>query len=152
MNSALAAAICIHTSFASSSSAFSIETNTPIFPSPWIYFATIPFDVNLSNLLIDKFSPIFAIFSVKTSFTVFDESEIDTKTVQVGNTVKIKDLEFNEEEEYTIVGSTEVDLTQNKISNESPIGAALIGAKKGEEIEVKVPAGIVKYKIMSIKK
>ena len=69
-----------------------------------------------------------------------------------GNTVKIKDLEFNEEEEYTIVGSTEVDLTQNKISNESPIGAALIGAKKGEEIEVKVPAGIVKYKIMSIKK
>ncbi len=83
---------------------------------------------------------------------IIDESEIDTKTVQVGNTVKIKDLEFNEEEEYTIVGSTEVDLTQNKISNESPIGAALIGAKKGEEIEVKVPAGIVKYKIMSIKK
>lgn len=83
---------------------------------------------------------------------IIDESEIDTKTVQVGNTVKIKDLEFNEEEEYTIVGSTEVDLSQNKISNESPIGAALLGAKKGAEIEVKVPAGIVKYKIISIKK
>ena len=83
---------------------------------------------------------------------IIDESEIDTKTVQVGNTVRLKDLEMEEEEEYTIVGSTEVDLSQNKISNESPIGAALIGAKKGEEIEIKVPAGIVKYKIVSIKK
>lgn len=83
---------------------------------------------------------------------IIDESEIDTKTVQVGNTVKIKDLEFNEEEEYTIVGSTEVDLSQNRISNESPIGAALIGAKKGDEVEIKVPVGIVKYKIISIKK
>lgn len=83
---------------------------------------------------------------------IIDESEIDTKTVQVGNTVKIKDLDSDEEEEYTIVGSTEVDLSQNKISNESPIGAALIGTKKGSEIEIKVPAGIVKYKIISIKK
>lgn len=83
---------------------------------------------------------------------IIDESEIDTKTVQVGNTVTVKDLEFNEEEEYTIVGSTEVDLSQNKISNESPIGAALLGAKKGEELEIKVPAGIVKYKIIAIKK
>lgn len=83
---------------------------------------------------------------------IIDESEIDTKTVQVGNTVKIKDLEFNEQEEYTIVGSTEVDLSLNRISNESPIGSALIGAKKGAEIEVKVPAGIVRYKIISIKK
>ncbi len=84
---------------------------------------------------------------------IIDESEIDTKSVQVGNTVKIQDLEFNEELEYTIVGSTEVDLAQNKISNESPVGAALIGAKKGETVEVKVPTGdIVKYKILSIKK
>jgi transcription elongation factor GreA len=83
---------------------------------------------------------------------IIDESEIDTKTVQVGNTVKVRDLEFEDEEEYTIVGSTEVDLAQNKISNESPIGSALLGAKKGEEIEIKVPAGVVKYKILSIKK
>ena len=60
---------------------------------------------------------------------IIDESEIDTKTVQVGNTVKILDIEFNEELEYTIVGSTEVDLAKNRISNVSPIGAALIGAK-----------------------
>lgn len=83
---------------------------------------------------------------------IIDESEIDTKTVQVGNTVKIKDLEFNEEYEYIIVGSTEVDLSQNKISNESPIGSALLGAKKGDEIEAKIPAGIAKYKVISIKK
>ena len=83
---------------------------------------------------------------------IIDESEIDTKTVQVGNTVKVLDIEFNEEVEYTIVGSTEVDLSQNKISNESPIGAALIGAKKGQEVEFKIPDGTAKYKILSIKK
>ena len=83
---------------------------------------------------------------------IIDESEIDTKTVQVGNTVKVLDIEFNEEETYTIVGSTEVDLAQNKISNESPIGAALMGAKKGQVVEVQAPAGVIKYKIISITK
>jgi len=83
---------------------------------------------------------------------IIDESEIDTKTVQVGNKVKILDLEFNDELEYTIVGSTEVDLSQNKISNESPIGSALLGKKKNQEVEVTVPAGIVKYKVLSITK
>ena len=83
---------------------------------------------------------------------IINEAEIDTKTVQVGNTVKIKDLEFDEDFEYTIVGSTEVDLSQNKISNESPIGRALMGAKKNQVVEVNAPAGIMKYKILSIKK
>ena len=83
---------------------------------------------------------------------IIDESEIDTKTVQVGNTVKVLDMEFNEEESYTIVGSTEVDLTQNKISNESPIGLALMGAKKGQIVEAQAPAGVIKYKIISITK
>ena len=83
---------------------------------------------------------------------IIDESEIDTKTVQVGNTVKVLDMEFNEEESYTIVGSTEVDLAQNKISNESPIGAALMGAKKGQVVEAQAPAGVIKYKIISITK
>ena len=77
---------------------------------------------------------------------IIDESEIDTKTVQVGNTVKVLDMEFNEEESYTIVGSTEVDLAQNKISNESPIGEALMGAKKGQVVEAQAPAGVIKYK------
>lgn len=83
---------------------------------------------------------------------VIDESEIDTKTVQIGNTIKVLDMEYDEEVEYTIVGSTEVDLSLNRISNESPIGAALLGAKKGAVIEAQVPAGTAKYKILSIKK
>jgi len=83
---------------------------------------------------------------------IIDESEIDTKVVQVGNKVKILDMEYNEEIEYTIVGSTEVDLFQNKISNESPIGSALLGAKKGDIVETETPGGKVKYKVLSIKK
>ena len=83
---------------------------------------------------------------------IIDESEINTKTVQVGNMVKILDMEFNEELEYTIVGSTEVDLSKNRISNVSPIGAALIGAKKNQIVEANTPGGIAKYKVLAIKK
>ena len=83
---------------------------------------------------------------------VIDEKDIDTKTVQIGNTVKLHDIEFDEDVEYTIVGSTEVDLAENKISNESPIGRALLGAKKGATVDVEAPAGIIQYKILSIKK
>ncbi len=83
---------------------------------------------------------------------IIDEKDIDTETVQVGNIVKVFDMEFEEEIEYTIVGSTEVDLATNKISNESPLGSALLGAKKNNVVEVNAPAGIIKYKILSIKK
>lgn len=83
---------------------------------------------------------------------IIDSSEIDTKTVQVGNTVEVLDIDFNENVTYTIVGSTEVDLAQNKISNESPIGKALLGAKKGQTVEAQIPAGIAKFKVLSIKK
>ena len=81
---------------------------------------------------------------------IIDESEIDTKTVQIGNIVKVYDMEFEEEVEYTIVGSTEVNLAENKISNESPLGMALLGAKKNQVVEVTAPAGVMKYKILSI--
>ena len=83
---------------------------------------------------------------------IIDESEIDTKTVQIGNTVKLFDIEFEEEVSYTIVGSTEVDLAQSKISNESPLGKALLGAKKNQVVDVQAPAGVIKYKIISITK
>lgn len=83
---------------------------------------------------------------------VIDSKEIDTKTVQIGNMVKLHDEEFDEDIEYTIVGSTEVNLAENKISNESPIGKALLGRKKGEIVEVDAPAGIIKFKILAIKK
>ena len=81
---------------------------------------------------------------------IIDESEIDTKVVQIGNTVKVHDIEFDEDLTYTIVGSTEVDLANNKISNESPIGQAFLGAKKGQIVEAKTPNGSLKFKILSI--
>ena len=83
---------------------------------------------------------------------VIDSKEIDTTTVQIGNTVELYDEEFKEEIEYTIVGSTEVNLAENKISNESPIGKALLGRKKGEVVDVDAPDGIIKFKILDIKK
>lgn len=83
---------------------------------------------------------------------IIDESEINTTTVQVGNVVKLFDEEFKEEVCYTIVGSTEVDIAQARISNESPIGSALMGKKKGETVEVQTPAGMSKYTILSITK
>ena len=83
---------------------------------------------------------------------IIDESEIDTKTVQVGNIVKVHDEEYDEDVTYTIVGSTEVNLAENKISNESPLGEALLGAKRKHTVEVNAPAGIMKYKILDIKK
>lgn len=83
---------------------------------------------------------------------VIDAKEIDTKTVQIGNTVKLLDIEFDDEIEYTIVGSTEVNLEEKKISNESPIGKALLGRKKGETVNVDAPAGVIQFKILAIKK
>lgn len=83
---------------------------------------------------------------------IIDEKDIDTDTVQIGNTVKVLDIEFNEKIEYTIVGSTEVNLAENKISNESPLGTALLGAKRNQTVEVQAPAGVMKYKILDITK
>ena len=83
---------------------------------------------------------------------VIDAKEIDTKTVPIGNTVKLLDVEFDDEIEYTIVGSTEVNLEEKKISNESPIGKALLGRKKGETVDVNAPDGVVQFKILAIKK
>ena len=83
---------------------------------------------------------------------VIDEDEIDTKTVQIGNTVQVLDMEYDEKVDYTIVGSTEVDLASNRISNESPIGKALLGRKKNEVVEVEAPAGVLSFKILKITK
>ena len=81
---------------------------------------------------------------------IIDEKDIDTKTVQIGNKVKLYDEEFKEEIVYTIVGSTEVNLAENRISNESPLGMALLGAKKNQIVEVAAPAGVMKYKVLAI--
>lgn len=82
---------------------------------------------------------------------VVDESEISKDMVSVGATVKVMDLEFDEEVEYTIVGSAEADPYELKISNESPVGKALIGKKIGELVEVQIPDGVTKYKVLEIK-
>ena len=81
---------------------------------------------------------------------IIDESEIDTKTVQVGNIVKVHDEEYDEDVTYTIVGSTEVNLAENKISNESPIAKAIMGAKVGDVATVASPNGEYQVKIVAI--
>ena len=81
---------------------------------------------------------------------LIDEDEIDTKTVQVGNTVQVLDIEYDEKINYTIVGSTEADLAENKISNESPIAKAIIGKKVGNVVSVESPNGKYDVKIIEI--
>ncbi len=83
---------------------------------------------------------------------VIDDMEIHTDVVSVGSTVLLKDLEFEDEVEYTIVGSAEADPLNNKISNESPVGKAILGQRNGSTVEVSVPAGILKYQILNIRK
>lgn len=74
-----------------------------------------------------------------------------TGHVSMASTVIIKDLSANETEEVTIVGSSEADPFEGKISNESPVGRALIGAKPGDIVEVNAPAGILKYEVVEVK-
>ncbi|NLP43518.1 MAG: transcription elongation factor GreA [Peptococcaceae bacterium] len=71
--------------------------------------------------------------------------------VSLGSTIVLKDIEYGDEEEYTIVGSAEADPAVNKISNESPVGSAVLGQKKGSVIEVTVPAGVLRYQILDIR-
>ena len=81
---------------------------------------------------------------------IIDEKEIDTKTVQIGNTVKLYDVEFEEEVEYKIMGEDESDPLAGKISNTSPVGSALLGKKVGDIVKVQTPGGESTYKILSI--
>jgi transcription elongation factor GreA len=83
---------------------------------------------------------------------IINNDEIDVDMVGIGSTVLVEDLEFNEKMEYTIVGTAESDPMQNKISNESPVGKAILGKKKGAVVEVNTPAGIIHYKILDIKR
>lgn len=88
---------------------------------------------------------------LKNAEVVIDD-EVDNDKVSVGCTVKVFDLEYDEEIEFKIVGSTEANSLHNKISNESPVGAALIGKKSGDVVSVETQAGIIEYKIISIHK
>lgn len=83
---------------------------------------------------------------------VLDESEIPLDIINVGSMVKAKDLEFDEIEEYIIVGSAEADPMQNKISNESPVGKGFMGKKVGDIVEVAIPDGLSRYEIIEIRR
>ncbi|BAF58443.1 MAG: transcription elongation factor GreA [Pelotomaculum sp.] len=81
---------------------------------------------------------------------IIDDENIGTEVVSIGSTVLLKDLECGDEYKYTIVGSAEADPGANKISNESPVGRAILGQPKGSVVEVTVPAGQLKYQIIDI--
>ncbi len=83
---------------------------------------------------------------------IIDESKIDVNIVTIGSIVKVNDVEFDEEVEYTIVGSAEADPYEGKISNESPVGRALLGRTIGDVIDVQVPDGVAKFEILEIKR
>lgn len=81
-----------------------------------------------------------------------DDSRVSTDAVAVGTVVRVLDMEFNEEEDYTIVGFTEADPMKLFISQESPIGEALIGAHVGDEVDVKAPGGMLRLKVLGIRR
>ena len=83
---------------------------------------------------------------------VVDEDEVDLEKINIGCRVRIFDVSYNEELEYKIVGSTEANSLKGKISNESPVGRALIGAKVGDVVDVETPGGMAQYKVLEIQR
>ena len=83
---------------------------------------------------------------------VIVEEEVDLDTINIGCRVKVLEVEYNEECEYKIVGSTEANSLKGKISNESPVGKALIGAKVGDTVSVETQAGVFRYKVLEIQR
>ena len=82
---------------------------------------------------------------------VIDANEISKDVVSIGTKVKLKDMETNKSVEYLIVGSAEANPSESKLSNESPVGKAIMGRKKGETVEVAAPRGALKFKILDIR-
>lgn len=99
---------------------------------------------------------IYTIEEQLKNSTIINIDEIEDqgkeKVVRLGSTVEILDIEFNEKMEFTIVGTVEANPKKNKISNESPLGKNLLGAKEGQTINLELQSGIVKYKVIKIVK
>ncbi len=89
--------------------------------------------------------------TIRTATVVADD-EISTERVSIGTIVKVKDADTGDTFEYAIVGANEADPMEDKISNESPVGAGLLGAKRNQVVTITIPAGTIRYKIVSIKK
>ncbi len=87
--------------------------------------------------------------AIRTAIIISD-ADINTDFVGVGTAVKVKDLETGDIDTYAIVGANESDPYENRISNESPVGSALLGAKKGDKVTVDIPAGTLVYEVLSI--
>lgn len=97
-------------------------------------------------------SRIAQIEAMLKNVKLIDDDDISTETVNLGSKVKVLDVEFNEELTYSIVGSTEADPDQNRISDESPVGKALLGHGVGETVTVEAPGGDIELKILEIAK
>lgn len=95
---------------------------------------------------------ILKLESMTRRAVIIDESQIDVNIVTIGSIVKVYDEDFEEEIEYTIVGSAEADPYEGKISNESPVGKALLGRTTGDIVDIQVPDGASKFKILAIRR
>ena len=95
-------------------------------------------------------SKIAQLEAMLANAVVLDDKDVNTDHVNVGNLVKIYDFEHDKEYEYRIVGVTEADPFENKISDDSPIGKALLGSRRGDTVTVEAPKGIIKFNIVEI--
>lgn len=90
--------------------------------------------------------------SILANAQVIDEDDISTEKVGIGTTVKLLDMEMDEEMEFKMVGTKEADINSGKMSDESPIGAAIMNHAAGDEVEVETPSGMLSFKILEIRK
>lgn len=95
---------------------------------------------------------IMEIESILKSAKVIDDDDISKTKVTLGALIKIRDEETHEETDYILVGNKEEDILSNRISSDSPVGAAIVGKKKGQIVDVRTPIGILRYKIVKISK
>lgn len=98
------------------------------------------------------YSRIAELDEILSNYTIIEEQETAQDIVHVGNSVMVKDLEFDETLTYQIVGSQEADPMNGRISEDSPFGKALLGNAVGDEVQVEAPAGVLRYRILEIQK
>ena len=94
------------------------------------------------------YSRIAEVENILSNYVIIEEHESDPNSVRLGSSVKVLDLEFEEEESYQVVGSQEADPMNGRISEDSPFGKALLGKAVGDEVHVEAPAGVLRYRIL----
>lgn len=96
------------------------------------------------------YSRIAEVEDILANCVVIEEQEHDPNTVRLGSRIKVRDLEFDEDSEYEVVGSQEADPMNGRISEDSPFGKALLGKAVGDDVIVEAPAGIIRYKVLEL--